>query len=303
MCNRTFKYFSSGSRFRNCMKSCLIVTVLFLFLGNACTRVQDEVTDDVLLARVYNSTLYQSDLAGLIPAEIPENDSISLISRYVDNWVKQQVFLHQAMNNMNTEALNLDKKLEDYRNSLIIFSFENELVKQHLDTLVTDQQIADYYEANQNSFMLRDNIVKVLYAKVPLDAPDMRHFRRLYRSEDPDDILLLEDYCIQHAARCYIDTGTWLFFQDLLREVPIQTTNQEVFLRSNKYVELTDDYFRYFLNIVDYKLKGSTSPLVLERQNVRNIMINIRRHSFINEQRNIFLQQAATEGKMEKFTN
>lgn len=275
----------------------LVACFMVLTMGS-CDR-QTESEDDILLASVYNSRLYQGDIVGLVPPGTSAKDSVALLKLYVDRWVKQQVFLHQAQKNLDVDQLGLEKKIKDYKNSLIIFAYENELISQQLDTLVTDQQIAEYYEANQADFVLRENIVKVMYIKVPLDAPEVWRLRRLYRSEDPDDLLQLEDYSLQHAATYYIESDTWLFFNDLLREVPIQTSNQETFLRTNRHVELTDNYFRYFLNIIDYRLKGGVSPLVLERDNIRSIILNIRRHTFINEQRSLFLQEAASEGRLE----
>lgn len=274
--------------------------LLLLLTGNSCNQPEEQV-DEVLLARVYDSKLYQRDMAGLLPPGTSGEDSLALLKRYVDSWIRQQVFLYHAQEHIQPDQESFNKKIEDYRNSLIIFAFENELVKQQLDTLVTEQQIVEYYEANQENFKLRENIVKVLYVKVPLDAPEVWRLRRLYRTEDPDELSLLEDYCIQHAASYYIETDAWLFFQDLMREIPIQTTNPEAYLRSNKHVELTDNYFRYFLHVLEYRLKGSVSPLVLERDNVRNILLNIRRHAFINEQRDLFLQEAVKDGRMETY--
>lgn len=270
---------------------------LWMAMGS-CDR-PSEREDDVLLARVYDSRLYQGDIVGLVPPGTSAGDSVALMKRYVDRWVRQQVFLHQALNNLEVDQLGLEKKMEDYRNSLIIFAYENELIRQQLDTLVTEQQIVEYYEANQENFKLRENIVKVMYIKVPLDAPEVWRLRRLYRSEDADDLVQLEDYSLQHAATYYIESDTWLFFNDLLREIPIQTTNQEAYLRANRHVEITDNYFRYFLNIVEYKLKGGVSPLVLERDNIRSILLNKRRHAFINEQRGIFFQEAVREGRLD----
>lgn len=280
-------------------KAAFLAMAVFLWLTLGSCNRPTERADDVLLARVYDSHLYQGDIIGLVPPGSSADDSVALMKRYVDRWVRQQVFLHQALKNLDVDQIGLEKKIEDYRNSLIIFAYENELIRQKLDTLVTEQQVAEYYEENQDNFKLRENIVKVMYVKVPLDAPEVWRLRRLYRSENPDDLVQLEDYSLQHAATYYLESDTWLFFNDLLREIPIQTNNQEAYLRANRYVEITDNYFRYFLNIVDYRLKGGVSPLVLERDNIRSMLLNKRRHAFINEQRGVFFQEAVRDGRLD----
>ena len=39
----------------------------------------------------------------------------------------------------------IDKQVEEYRNSLLIFEFQKAIVKQNLDTIVEKEEIQDYY--------------------------------------------------------------------------------------------------------------------------------------------------------------
>jgi hypothetical protein len=274
----------------------LLAALFFL----SCQSIQHP-QDEIVVARVYDNYLYLSDLAGVVaPGTLPA-DSAQIVSRFIDSWTRQQAVLHVAMQQLDLEKMHFDKKIQDYKNSLLIFAYETELVKNHLDTIVSEDQIIDYYEAHKHQFKLQENIVKVQYVKVPKDAPDVWRLRTYYRSSNPDDFGLLEEYCIQHAASYFIEGDTWLLFRDLLQEIPIQSNNHEAFLRSNKYVELTDEYYRYFLNINDFKLIGSESPLVFERENIKSILLNRRKHAFINEQRNEFLQRAISDGGIESF--
>lgn len=254
------------------------------------------------VARVNNAFLYKSDVKHLVPANTSPADSAVIIQRFVDTWIKQQVFLQEALQHLAPENMNFEKQINEYRNSLIIFSYENQLVKEQLDTAVTERQLADFYDKNKSDFRLRENIVKANYVKLPLNAPDQNQFRRLFRANDPDEAGLLEDYCIQNAATYFIDTDTWLIFDDLLREVPLQVSNAENYLRSNKIVELTDENFRYFINILDYQLKGSVSPLAFERENIKSIILNRRKHELINQKRNQFYQEALSGSQVEIFS-
>ncbi|MFO7999238.1 MAG: hypothetical protein R6U86_09695 [Bacteroidales bacterium] len=275
----------------------LVIGLQFVLPG--CQQM--ETGNEDLLAKVYDNRLYLSDIESVVPPGASSNDSAIIVKRYVDNWVRQQVFLHHASANMDLDALDFEKKILDYKNSLLIFAYETQLVQNHMDTLITEEQIREYYEENNNSFRLQENIVKVAYVKVPLDAPEINVLRRLFRSDDPDDLVLLEDYCVQHAASYLTDTDNWLVFSDLLRELPVQADNPEAFLRANRMVEVSDDYYRYFLNIQDYKLKGSVSPLSFERDNVRRILLNRRKHAFVNQQREEMFQNALNDGRLETY--
>lgn len=276
------------------------VLALMVFPFISCQTGQAPPDDD-LIAQVYDHKLYHSDIAGTIPPGTSAEDSAQMTKIYLNNWIQQHVILHHALENMNPEDMDFEKKIQEYKTSLIVYAFETQLVRQYLDTLITDSQISEYYEEHKNSFMLRENIVRVIYVKVPLDTPEIGRFRNLYRSTDPDELVQLEEYCVQHAASYLIDGDAWLLFQDILREIPITTNNQESYLRSNKYIELSDSYYRYFLHILDYRLKGSISPLAFERENIKSIILNQRKHKLIGERRNQYLEQAINDGQMETF--
>jgi hypothetical protein len=279
----------------------VLVSAAGLFL-TSCKRPVP-LSGEQAVARVNNAFLYKSDLKHLLPVNTSPADSALIVQRYVDTWIRQQVFLNEALNNLSSGNMNFDRQIEEYRNSLIIFSFENQLVNQQLDTLVTEKQLAEYYEKNKADFRLRNNIVKVNYVKLPLDTPDLGQFRRMFRSTDPEEAGLLEDYCIQNAATYFIESDSWLIFDELLREVPLQVSNVENYLRSNRLVEISDNHFRYLINFLDYQLVGSVSPLAFERDNIKSIILNRRKHELINQKRSQFYQEALSGSQVEIFSH
>jgi hypothetical protein len=289
--------------FISCRILALMLIVGFLGVGASSCKRSSPVQGEKPIARVQNAFLYKSDIRHLVPANALPADSAHIVQRYIDAWVKQQVFLQQALRSLPAEKMNFDKQIEEYRNSLISFSFEKELIAQELDTLITERQLAQYYEQNKSDFVLRNNIVRVNYIKLPLDAPDLNQFRRYFRSNDPETEGWIEDYCVQNAATFYIDSNTWLIFDDLLRELPLQVSNPANYLSSNKSIELTDGNYRYFVNFIEYQLRGGQSPLEMERDNVRSIILNQRKHEFIAQRRNQLYQEALRNNQIEIFTN
>ncbi|MEE4177136.1 MAG: hypothetical protein V2I46_06455 [Bacteroides sp.] len=264
----------------------------------SCNRTDSE-DGQAFVARVDDAFLYPSDIRQILPANVSSADSMEIVDRFVNSWIRKQVFLQEAKKGLAAEQLDFDRQIEEYRNSLIIFSYENELIREQLDTTVSENQLADFYEKNKDDFRLREDIVKADYVKLPLETPELNRFRRLFRSSDPDEVGLLEEYCIQNAASYFIDTDSWLLLSDLIREVPLRVSNSESFLRSNKWIEINDENFRYFVKILDYQLQGSVSPLAFERENIRSIIINQRKHELINQMRNQFYQDAVDRGHVE----
>lgn len=279
-----------------------LVLFLWLFVAGgliaSCVRTKPG-SSELFVARVNDAYLLPSDIRQILPVNVSPQDSAVIVERFINSWVSKQVFLQEARNKLPSEKQNFERQIEEYRNSLISFSYENELVRERLDTVVSENQLSAYYEKNKADFRLLENIVKADYVKLPLDAPDLNRFRRLFRSTDPDEAGLLEEYCIQNAATYFLDNDSWLIFTDLLREVPLRVTNVEGYLRSNQNVEVNDENFRYFVKILDYQLQGSVSPLAFERENIRNIILNQRKHELINNVRNQIYQDAVDRGQVE----
>lgn len=227
--------------------------------------------------------LYQDDIGNIVPRGTSAKDSIELVKKFIDNWVRETLVIRKAEDNLDESQKNVEKQLEAYRNSLITYTYEKELVKQKLDTTVTNDEIEQYYNTNKSNFELRDNIIKVIYVKVNKKAPGINKLEKWYKSGNEKDKQQLGEYCHQFAENFYLDENSWLLFDDLLKEIPIQTYNKELFLKNNRLVEVNDSLYNYYLNIKGFKIRNSISPLSFERENIKNIILNKRKLQLITK--------------------
>lgn len=278
----------------------LYVLLIVLFACNTKTT-KDE--NRKALARVNTSYLYEDDIKDVVPYGTSEKDSLDLVKKYIDNWVRETLVIQKAESNLTEDQKDVEKQLQDYRNSLITFAYEKELVNQKLDTVITDAEIEEYYNNNKANFELKDNIIRVVYIKVNKTAPDMKKLQNWYKSDDPKDKELLTSYCHQFAANFYLDDNSWLFFDDLLKEIPIQTYNKELFLQNNRLVEVSDSVYNYFVNIKGFQIRNSISPISFEKENIRNIILNKRKLQLIAKMKEDVYTDAVNNSKFEIYTN
>jgi hypothetical protein len=235
------------------------------------------------VAKVFDNYLYYSDIKGLVPKGSSKQDSLSIVKSYIDSWIRNQLILDKANKNLGDEEKDVEKQLEDYRTSLIIYAYEKSLINQKLDTNVSNGEIEKYYNEHQEDFQLKDNIIKVLYLKLTKNSPKLALVKQWYKSTKPQDRKLLEDYCHQYAINYYLDDDSWLLFNDLLKEIPIKTYDEEQFLKNNRYVEIEDSSNVYLVNISGFKIKESTSPLSFEKDNIKSVIINKRKLVLIDD--------------------
>ena len=138
------------------------LSVVLLFSAAGC-RDYLMKSDRVVVAECYGQKLYAEDLEGVVPADASRMDSIARVNAFVDSWIRTQLLIHQAEINLPPEQLDFSRQLQDYRNSLTIYAYESQMIEQYLDTVVSEEEIADYYEGHKENFQLRATMVKAAY--------------------------------------------------------------------------------------------------------------------------------------------
>lgn len=273
-------------------------------LSFSCKKGQEKETESkTLIGRVNDDYLYYEDIGNIIPRDVEPADSIMMLRRYVENWINESLLLQKAEENLTDEQKDVENQLLEYRNSLITYIYEKELVNQYLDTTITKEEIEKYYEEHQGDFALKDNIIKVVYIKVNKNVPKLALIKRLYKSNDIKDRELLATYCHQYAENFYLNDETWLFFDDLLKEVPIETYNKELFLKNNRFVEVSDSVYDYLLNIKGFRVRESLSPLSFEEESIKNIILNKRKMDLISKMKTNIYNEALNNNKAEIYLN
>jgi len=125
------------------MKTRFVIGLVCLMTLASCQNAKKS-NDDKIVARAYDKVLYQSDLQSVVYDGISFNDSIVRTKAFIDNWIRRQLLIHQAEENIDKSELDFSKQIEEYRNSLIIYKYETIMIEKNLDTVVSDQEIEKY---------------------------------------------------------------------------------------------------------------------------------------------------------------
>lgn len=251
------------------------------------------------IAKVNSDYLYDDDLKGLIPKGLSKSDSAAFVQTYINKWAYNELFYQQAVNYLSDEESDITKELERYKKELISYKFQVKLIDEKLDTNVTQSQIEDYYNANPQNFVLKNNIVKVLYVKTPLNIPSLDKLKKLCYSNNPKDAEQLNSMCIQYANNYFMNDNTWLMFEDLKKEINQLKEVPEYSIQDGKTFEFTDERSFYFLKIIEVKSKNTLSPLNFEKNNIKNMLINQRKQKLINTIKKDFFDKAKTNKELE----
>lgn len=258
-----------------------VVGLILLLLLSSCHSKADKNVD--VIASVYGKNLYKTDLENISFKGITYNDSVLRARSFIDKWINNQLLLRQAENNLDPKQLDFSKRLEEYRNSLVINKYETELIRQNLNTEVTDEQILEYYNSNSGEFRLNRNVVRLAMVAVPKDSNKKWIFTKLMRDYDSlmlDSIASIAD---EYADRYDLDVEQWHDFEEIIDMYGLKVANQEDFLRKNDFLVVNDGDLSILIRFCEYRLVGDDSPCELQTDRIKYIILSSRKKELLEK--------------------
>jgi len=235
-------------------------------------------SDRQTVARVNNIYLYKDELEGIASSDASKEDSITRITAYVNSWIRKQLMMQEAGQKIKINDVEVERKVLDYRYSLIGYEYLNYYIRQNLTDSVTEEEILKYYNEHRDNFILKKNIVRATFIKVPKGAPRTTKIKDWLYSNKPKDQEELNSYCLSFSASYNLSDSTWLEFDKLAVNSPLaDIPNKIQFLRSYPYYETSDNDYLYFLKIYAYKISDNESPVDFVRNDIKNIILNKRK--------------------------
>ncbi|MDW3208599.1 MAG: peptidyl-prolyl cis-trans isomerase [Reichenbachiella sp.] len=255
-----------------------IAVVLGIFLASCEQLYQvdttEEVDDRVKIARVNDIYLYDEDISSLVPRG-NQGDSSMIVSKYVDSWVKKQLTIARASTELDFDEAKIERKILDYRYALMVHEFEMHYINQRLDKETSEEEIERYYNEKFENFVLRQNIMRCLFAMVPVEAPQIENFRKLIRSYPDSNLEEIQSYCYRFASKSSLETELWINFDEVISNTPLISVQEKpAFLKNNSFVETSDSSYYYFIRVLDYKISDQIAPLSYIKDDIESILIN-----------------------------
>lgn len=257
-----------------------LIRISIFFCLFSC-RNQDK--PELPVAQVFESALYRSEISDFIPHGTSSEDSLLMAQNYIRNWVTQKLLLHKAIENLSDEEMNIQKQVEDYRTSLLIYQYKQKLIAQRLMDEINETDVEKYYNENENNFVLATPIVKAVFFILPKTAPNLKEVRKWFRSDKASDQESLEEYCLTNARKYDKFQNKWIEVKYLLNLVPGEFTTLEKEILVEKNIEKEDEENYYFLKIKEMRREQTTSPLDYVRDEIVLILKNKKKLQFENE--------------------
>lgn len=277
------------------MRTIGLLLISFLFCAS-CADKHDH-GGQAPLVEVDGDFLYKEDLQSVLPAGLSKEDSTLFAEHYIRSWAEELLLYRKAESNIPDNA-DIDRLVNNYRKSLIMHTYQQELMNQQLSEEIAEDEYADFYNRNKDIFKLDRPLIKGLFIKVPLTSPQLSSVRKWYRTETQDAVEHLEKYSFQNAVKYEYFYDKWVPVTDVLDLIPLKAPSPEEYVDRNRHIELKDTAFYYFLNVTDYRAEGEEEPYEIARSKVKDMLLNTKQAEFMKKVKSDLYQRAVDKKKI-----
>jgi hypothetical protein len=243
--------------------------------------------------------LYLDEIQNIVPNNVSSQDSTLLAESYIKKWVTDILVYERAKRNISNKE-EIDKLVEDYRKTLVLQQYQQSIIEQQLNADLSDEQLQEFYTQYTNEFVLSEPIIKGLFLKVPMGAPNLQNLRGWLNSLSSKSLENIERYCVQNASTYDYFADRWVNLSEVSKNISIPVGSNDI-LSKNRLIEVQDSTFRYFLFVQDYKAAGATAPFDAAKEKIRMSLINKKRIDFIKNFQEEIYQKALKKGDINFF--
>lgn len=268
--------------------------VFILFLGG-CRYLESKIsgTDEKPIARVYDEYLYESDLKNLTIGLSPK-DSAQVIKSAIEKWMQQQLLLKKAVENIPDNDPSILRKVEDYRQSLILYEYEKALIIDRLDTAINQADIQKYYDQYNDNFPLQQNMYLVQFVKLKDNAPEIKEFKKLLlKNHSTEDEEQIEGYCKANVTSYAFAEPLWYNAENLKTMFRLEDAELAQLPVSSRFKAFEkEEGSVFYVRVIDIKREGEKMPIELARTDIAKIIIEKRKMKLVED----YYKRAYNEG-------
>jgi hypothetical protein len=261
------------------------------------------------VAKVGDERLHRSQLESYIPAGVSAEDSAALARQYILTWAEDLLLMDMAETQLSKQEKDVSAELEEYRKSLIKYRYEQLYIQQRLDTLVTDEEVARYYEENTDKFRLERPILKSRYMIIPADARSLKLLKAKMSSEDDMEVMETDSLAASVAIKYVDSSDTWMDALVLAREAGVDyrtmvASSRVPYFSKDPFVEIPDDSGNlHVIYVVEQVNEGRTAPLEYCDARIRDLILSARKHALEEGLTESLLEDARKNNKFVIYEN
>ncbi len=262
------------------MKRLRLLAIFFLAAALSSCTIIDRFMGREAIAKVGNKTLYRSETDKIIPKGINPEDSIVLVRRYINSWAVKQLKVLKAEQELPKQERDVANQLEEYKNQLLAFRYENMYISQRLDTLVSENQMMEYYEEHKEIFTATDGIMRGRMIKLSNSSPNLKVIsKQLLKkesvSETGDDDM--EEFARSSAYAYNNYNNNWVGLNIVAKEAVADIERLTAALLKGEIYTQKDSLYTTMVQSLEFVAPGQIAPFEFYKEKIKEIIISKRK--------------------------
>ncbi|WP_298366479.1 peptidyl-prolyl cis-trans isomerase [uncultured Lutibacter sp.] len=283
------------------MKHLISYIILIVFALQSCEYLTIKNDDREPVARVFDKYLYKDELKNIISGDIAKNDSILVTNNYINNWIKQQLLLSKAQLNLGDKTQEYEDLVKKYREDLFINSYKEAVVKQYLDTLITFEDIDEFYTNNTQNFKLNEDLLKLKYIKIGHGVLDKKELKKLFKSTKKQDIDSLKAKLLSLKSY-HLNDSIWIKYTDVLNEIPLlKSEDKNRILKKDYFFEKEDSLSLYLVAVKDILKRNSLAPKSYITPTIKQMILHQRKLLLLRSIEETIIDDARKKQQIETY--
>ena len=255
----------------------LYIFIVTIFIVQSCNYFTIKSDTQQPVARVNNSYLYKEDLKNIFTNNLTVQDSALIANNYINNWIKQQLLLSKAQINLENKTEKFEELVKKYKEDLFINSYKEVVVSQYLETEITEEDIDEFYNDNNENFKLNEELVKLKYIKIGKDVLNKKELVKLFRSSKKEDLdslnskeLFLKSY--------HLNDSIWVKYSDLIVKIPIfKNEDKKQLLKKGNFIQKEDSLSLYLVTIKEVLNRNDIAPRSYITPTIKQMILQQRK--------------------------
>lgn len=275
---------------------CFLLALLF----SSCQWFTSKENKNNSIARVGKNYLSKSDIQNIVPAGSSKEDSTIIIRSFIDKWATQKLLIDAAERNLNDKKKNeLNALIKQYKIDLYTNAYIDEVVKQTVDTVVSIDELKEYYKLNKENFKTNGLLVKLRYINLPYNNPKLSTIRDKFFSFNQKDKKYLEANTLQYKNYALNDT-VWVEMSQVYEKLPIITPdNRDEYILAGKKIQVRSQNDLYLIKISNVLNNNQIAPFDYIKTTLKEVIINKRKLELIKKFQKEITQDAIKNGEYE----
>lgn len=262
------------------MRYLTTVCCFCLFLSCDLFKIKKETSAKEIVAIVNTEKLFKTDFINILPKNIHKIDSHVMAKSYIHDWAINKLLLEKAKNNSSSQTMNqINGLVKDYRESLLINNYKEQLVKQKLDTVITEEELKEFYLSNKENFKLNEELVKIKFLHIDNNINDKKKILALFKSDDILDLEELEKQELSFKFHQFNDS-IWRELDNVLLKLPF---SKKKLLKKTKFIQKQDSIGLYLVAVKDVLERNSTAPLSYVTSTIEQMILHNRKIQLIRK--------------------